>query len=60
MLTLQVSQNGHCLQLDDGTPFFWLGDTAWKLGRLSPNDVERYLRNRAGKGFNAGQTDVEF
>jgi hypothetical protein len=43
---LQVSPNGHYLQLADGTPFFWLGDTAWKLGRLSPGDVERYVDNR--------------
>lgn len=26
---LKVSDNGRFLVRDDGTPFFWLGDTAW-------------------------------
>jgi hypothetical protein len=58
MQSLQVTPNGHCLQLADGTPFFWLGDTAWKLGRLSPEDVERYMRDRCRKGFNVVQMDA--
>lgn len=48
---LQVSANGHYLHHADGTEFFWLGDTAWHLARLTPSDVERYLANRAAKGF---------
>lgn len=55
---LCVSDNGHYLQHTDGTGFFWLGDTAWKLARLAPDDVERYLRNRASKGFSVVQMDV--
>ena len=58
MQTVQVSPNSHYLQLANGTPFFWLGDTAWKLGRLSPEDVERYIQNRASKGFNVVQMDA--
>ena len=58
MQPLQVTPNGHYLQRADGAPFFWLGDTAWKLGRLSPADVERYLANRASKGFNVVQMDA--
>lgn len=49
--SLQVSANGHYLHHADGTEFFWLGDTAWHLARLTPDDVERYLANRADKGF---------
>jgi len=37
--------------LRNGRPFFWLGDTAWVLMRLSPADVERYLEDRAAKHF---------
>ncbi|MDE7346377.1 MAG: DUF4038 domain-containing protein [Muribaculaceae bacterium] len=28
---LKVSDNGLYLQHEDGTPFFWLGDTGWLL-----------------------------
>ncbi len=55
---LQVSDNGHFLQHADGTGFFWLGDTAWKLARLAPEDVERYLTDRASKGFNVVQMNL--
>jgi hypothetical protein len=49
---LKVSENRHFLVTDDGEPFFWLGDTAWELfHRLSREDAERYLDNRARKGF---------
>lgn len=36
----------------DGTPFFWLGDTAWN-GALKSEDAawERYLSDRRAKGF---------
>ncbi|MCH5376216.1 MAG: DUF4038 domain-containing protein, partial [Planctomycetes bacterium] len=41
---LKVSPDGHSLQYADGTPFFWLGDTAWALHQnLSREDVVRYL-----------------
>jgi hypothetical protein len=53
---LQVSANGRYFQQADGTPFFWLGDTAWlitqKLGR---EDIKTYLENRRAKGFNVVQ-----
>lgn len=36
----------------DGTPFFWLGDTAWELfHRLDREEATKYLKNRAEKGF---------
>jgi len=35
-----------------GRPFFWLGDTAWPLfAQYSKEDAEKYLDNRAQKGF---------
>ncbi|MCL2171885.1 MAG: DUF4038 domain-containing protein, partial [Defluviitaleaceae bacterium] len=35
-------------------PFFWLGDTAWRLFAALDNEQSRvYLQNRADKGFNA-------
>ena len=49
---IQVSANQHYLQYEDGTPFFWMGDTGWELfHRLTLQETERYLTNRAAKGF---------
>ena len=49
--------NGRYLSWDDGTPFFYLGDTAWEmLHRLSREETEFYLRTRSGQGFTAVQT----
>jgi hypothetical protein len=49
---LQVSKNGRFLVHGDGTPFFYLGDTAWELfHRLNREEAERYLSDRARKGF---------
>ena len=56
---LRVSQNGHYIIKEDGTPFFWLGDTGWEmLHRLSRQEIEDYLQNRKEKGFNVIQTVV--
>ena len=53
---LKVSDNGHYLQHADGTPFFYQGDTAWELfHRLDREEAERYLKNRADKGYNVIQ-----
>jgi hypothetical protein len=49
---LQVSNNKRYLVTADGKPFFWLGDTAWELfHRLTREEAEKYLKNRAEKGF---------
>lgn len=54
--TLQVSPNGHYLQYADGKPFFYLGDTAWELfHRLDREEADKYLDNRAKKGYNVIQ-----
>ena len=49
---LKVSENGRFLQFDDGTPFFYLGCTAWELfHKLNLEEAEQYLENRREKGF---------
>lgn len=56
---LEVSENGRYLQHEDGTPFFYLGDTAWELfHRLNQDEVEKYLENRRSKGFNVIQAVI--
>src|SRR5437763_4406510 len=49
---IAVSSNGHYLQYENGTPFFWLGDTGWELfHRLKLEEINQYLANRSQKGF---------
>ena len=55
----RVSDNGRYLLDQRGQPFFWLGDTAWELfHRLTPDEAERYLKDRASKGFTVIQAVV--
>jgi len=56
---LSVSQNGHYLVDNNGKPFFYLGDTAWELfHRLNREEADKYLENRAEKGFTVIQAVV--
>jgi hypothetical protein len=56
---LRVMDDGRYLQYEDGTPFFYLGDTAWELfHRLNRKEADLYLRNRAEKGFTVIQAVV--
>ena len=56
---LKVSQNGRFLVKEDGSPFFYMGDTAWELfHRLSKEEADRYLQDRAEKGFTVIQAVV--
>jgi len=49
---LKVSDNNRYLVHQDGTPFFWMGDTAWELfHRLDRAEADRYLKKRAEQGF---------
>ncbi len=55
---LKVSDNGRFLVTEKGTPFFWLGDTAWNLFQRTslkdaPNQpaIEKYFTTRARQGF---------
>jgi hypothetical protein len=55
---LRVTNNGRFLVKADGSPFFWMGDTNWRLTKLLPEDVNYYLDDRASKGFNVIQGPV--
>jgi hypothetical protein len=59
MRPLRISSNHRFFERADGTPFFWLGDTAWLLfTRLDRADATRYLDDRQAKGFNVVQVMV--
>ena len=56
---LAVSDDGRFLVHPDGSPFFWLGDTAWELfHRLDREEADFYLEDRAEKGFSVIQAVV--
>jgi hypothetical protein len=58
-MRLKVSANGRYFVDQDGKPFFYLGDTCWLLfQRLNRDEVEEYLKDRAGKGFTVIQAYV--
>ena len=49
---LKISENKRFLVHADGTPFFYLGDTAWELfHRLDRAQSDRYLKHRADNGY---------
>jgi hypothetical protein len=49
---LKISENKRFLIFEDGTPFYYLGDTGWELfHRLNKDETEKYLENRRAKGF---------
>jgi hypothetical protein len=53
---LKVSENHRYLVDEQGNPFFWLGDTGWlAFSKLSREDADKYLSDRAEKGFNVIQ-----
>ena len=54
--SIRVSQNQRYLEQADGTPFFWLSDTAWN-GALKADHAswETYLSDRKRKQFTALQ-----
>ena len=53
---LKVSDNRRYLVRTDGTPFFWLGDTAWELfHRLNREEADKYLKRRSEQGFTVVQ-----
>jgi hypothetical protein len=53
---LHIAPPGTYFEYADGTPFFWLGDTAWN-GPLksSAADWEEYLKDRSAKRFSVIQ-----
>lgn len=53
---LRLSDNRRYLAHTDGTPFFWLADTAWNGPlRSTESEWEHYLRERARQKFSAVQ-----
>ena len=56
---LRVNSSGRYLEYSDGTPFLYIGDTAWELiSRLNDKETELYLENRREKGFTVIQTVI--
>ena len=56
---LQISENHRFLQHENGTPFFWLGETAWLLPSRSKQDEAAYFIGETAKnGFNVIQISV--
>jgi len=55
---LKVAENKRMLQHSNGTPFFWLADTAWYLltinltNDVGKNTLKNYLNKRKEQGFN--------
>ena len=59
LMKLAVSNNRRFLIHEDGTPFFYLGDTAWEMfHRLNREEADIYLRNRAEKKYTVIQAVV--
>jgi len=53
---LEASPNGRYLMNEDGTPFFWFGDTAWALTyKIDAVEAETYFADREAKGFTVVQ-----
>lgn len=53
---LQITENHRYFQHEDGTPFFWLGETGWLMPeRLNRDEVSFYLGQCAQNGYNVVQ-----
>ena len=53
---VRVSPDLRYLMHEDGTPFLWLGDTAWNGALLStPAEWDQYIKERARQKFTAVQ-----
>jgi hypothetical protein len=59
MQYLRVSEDGRFLVREDGSPFFWLGDTSWKLTTWSKGTIDRYLRDCVDNRFTVIQVVVQ-
>lgn len=56
---LVISKEHRYLMNEDGTPFFWLGDTGWLLPeRLNRDEAAYYLNNCHKAGFNVVQVQT--
>lgn len=60
-IDLTVHPNGRYLMHTDGSPFFWIGDTAWNLfDKNTTDNARRYLTARARQGFTVIQASLLF
>ena len=56
---LKVSDNQRFLMHENGTPFFWQGDTGWLLAeRLDRSEAQWYLQRCREEGYNVVQIQV--
>ncbi|MCR8666755.1 glycoside hydrolase family 140 protein [Aestuariibaculum sp. M13] len=56
MPNIEVSENGHYFQTEDGKPFFYLGDTGWlAFNKLNREELGVYFKDRKDKGYNVIQ-----
>lgn len=56
---LRVSENNRFFVKEDGSPFFYLGDTAWGLfSRTTREEAVEYLEDRKAKGFTVIQAVI--
>ncbi|SCD21502.1 putative cellulases [Proteiniphilum saccharofermentans] len=56
---LVVDEGNRYLKHENGTPFFWLGETGWYLpARLNRDEAEYYLEQCKQKGYNVVQVMV--
>jgi len=46
---LMVSEEGRYLKHEDGTPFFWLGETGWLLPQRLDRDEASYYLEKCGQ-----------
>ena len=59
MAGIRVSPNGRYFVDDQGSPFFWMGDTQWGLFRVFPlEDARTILERRKEQGFSVIQIMV--
>ncbi|MBR6766303.1 MAG: DUF4038 domain-containing protein, partial [Clostridia bacterium] len=52
-----IKETGRYFSYNDGTPFFYLGDTHWGLGSESIDMVETIAQNRVSQGFTVYQSE---
>ena len=58
-MQLKVSPDGHFFQHADGSPFFYLADTAWMLpNKLTEAEARTLFADRSAKGFTVVQALV--
>ena len=56
---LKISENSRFLQFENGTPFFWQGETGWLLPQRGDRaEAAYYLQRCAEAGYNMVQIQV--